>query len=112
MRYLNKINNTALQSFAMTGNPGQRIVATVRFLPSQELWMMDLVYNDFILNGIIITQAPNLLRGYKNLIPFGMACQCIDNIDPHFIDDFATQRARLYLLTAAEVEQIEQGLFE
>lgn len=84
----------------------------MRFIPSQELWMMDVAYNDFSTKGLIVTQSPNMLRGYKNLIPFGIVCQTIDNLDPHFIDDFAIQRARLYLLDAAEVEEIEAGLFE
>jgi len=112
MRYLNKITAQAYQRFALTGNPGQRTVATLRYLPSQEIWSLDIEYNDFTLRGIAITQSPNMLRAYKNLIPFGLVCQTIDGLDPMFIDDFATQRARLYLLTADEVEEIEQGLFE
>lgn len=112
MRYLNKITTAAFQEFALTGNPGQRIIVKLRFLPSQNQWMADIEWNDFILRGIVLTQSPNLLRAYKNLIPFGICCQTIDGIDPYFIDDFSNQRARLYLLTADEVNEIEQGLFE
>lgn len=112
MRYLNKITDEAFQRFAMTGNPGQRVIVTMRFLASQELWMMDVEYNDFILRGIVMTQSPNMLRAYKNIIPFGLTVQSIDGIDPHFITDFSDQRCRLYLLTPEEVNEIEQGLFE
>ncbi len=112
MKYLNKIQSIAYQRFFLTGNPGQRIIMTLRFLPSQEMWMMDIAYDDFKTNGIAIVNSPNLLRGYKNIIPFGISCNSNDGIDPHFIDDFATQRVNLYLLTAADVEEIEAGLFE
>lgn len=111
MRYLNKITDQALQRFNLTGNPGERTIATLRYMPTQQNWVMDLQYNDFILNGITVTTSPNILRAYKNLIPFGICCNSTDGLDPYLIDDFAVQRCNLYLLDRADVLAIEAGLF-
>ena len=111
MRYLNKIKAEAYQKFTLSGNSGQLIDMTLRFMPSQSMWMADFSYLDFDLKGIALNNAPNILRGYKDIIPFGIACNSNDGIDPRYIDDFSLQRCNLYLLTFDEVEQIESGLF-
>lgn len=111
MKYLNKIEPIAYQKFFLTGNPGQRIEMVLRYLPSQEKWMMDIDYLDFSLKGIMVTASPNILRAYYKIIPFGILCDCPDQIDPAFIDDFATQRCNLYLLNAEEVEDYETRIF-
>lgn len=111
MRYLNKVNDSAYQRFFLTGNPGQRITMTLRYLPSQQLWSADFVYGDFVLNGIIVTASPNILRNYSNIIPFGIACTTIDGLDPYYLDDFTLQRANLFLLTRDEVQAAELTIF-
>jgi hypothetical protein len=111
MRYLNKIAADGQQKFFLTGNPGPVVTMDLRYLPTQELWMMGLERGDFKLGGIIVTASPNILRNYKNIIPFGIACTTVDGLDPYFIDDFSEKKASLYLLSAAEVEEIEEGYF-
>lgn len=111
MRYLNKISSQSQQQVYLTGNPGQRISLFMRYLPSQQFWMMDIGYNDFQANGLLVVTSPNLLRAFKNIIPFGLACTTVDGNDPYYIDDFSLQRASLYLLTQAEVEAMEEELF-
>lgn len=112
MKYLNKITADAYQKSFLTGNAGQRIAMTLRFMPSQNMWMMDLQSGDFVCNGIHVVSSVNLLRNYKNVIPFGISCITLDSLDPYYIDDFAKQRCSLFLLTAAEVEIIEGEYFE
>jgi len=111
MRFLNKITADASQKFFLTGNPGQRITMTLRFLPTQSQWLMDIEYNDFVARGIHVTSSPNMLRNYKNVIPFGMACVVADGLDPLYIDDFSEGRAAMYLLNASDVQTVE-AMFE
>ncbi len=111
MRFLNKITIAAYQQFFLTGDAGLNITMTLRFMPSQQMWVMDLAQGAFIANGIQIVAAPNLIRNFRNIIQFGMACLTTDGLDPFYIDDFSNQRVGLYLLTAAEVVQIERAYF-
>ena len=52
-----------------------------------------------------------MLRQYRNIIPFGIACLTASGLDPYTVDDFQNQASNLYLLTAEDVAGIEAELF-
>ncbi len=108
---MNKITSDAQQQFLLTGITGITINLNLRYMPFQQIWTMDVSQGDFTANGIQVVAAPNLLRQFRNNIKFGLACLTNDALDPLYIDDFSAQRAGLYLLTAAEVLQIEGAYF-
>lgn len=112
MKYINKLNSNPFQRAFLTGNSGQRITMDLRYLPTQQMWLADFQLGEFVLNGISVVTSPNLLRGYHNVIPFGIVCNTTDNQDPRGLTDFETQYACLYLLSPEEVLEIEEGLFE
>jgi hypothetical protein len=109
MRFLNKITNAPSQRFFLTGNPGQRIIMDLRYLPTQQLWLMDIEYENFTVKGIAVLSSPNLLRNYRNIIPFGIACLSSGGLDPYFIDDFTAGNAAMYLLDSADVAAVEES---
>lgn len=111
MRLLDKLTDDARQETTLTGIPGLRITLTMRYLPTQQRWMMDVVWGDFELRGAMMTASPNMLRNFKNILPFGLACVSNDGLDPYFINDFASGRCKLYLLNADELESIETAVF-
>ncbi|PHS61063.1 MAG: hypothetical protein COB09_19130 [Thalassobium sp.] len=111
MRYLNKIDTSAHQNFFLTGISGERINMVLRYMPTQEKWFMDIQWNTFELFGLCVVNSPNLLRKWRNIIPFGISCNSIDGLDPKFIDAFLTQDSSLYLLDEADVIGIEELVF-
>lgn len=111
MQLIDRLTDAAIQQSILTGNPGQRITLTVRFCASQQLWFADIVWNDFSVYGIGLVNGVNILRNYRNLIPFGMWCDTTDGQDPYTLDAFSTGYAKLYLLSADEVTAIEERLF-
>lgn len=111
MRQITKLTDDASQRFTLVGENGEDIGFSVRFLSTQQQWVFDVSIGDFVLTGVQLVMSPNLLRGYKNLLNFGIMCQSTDGEDPFYINDFITGRITLFLLTAAEVEQIELNLF-
>lgn len=112
MRQINKLTNRSLQKIFLTGNAGQRIQMKLRYMPTQNLWMMDISLNDFTVNGLNVVVSPNLLRQYRNNIPFGIAVVTDDGQDPYGVDDFDTGYCRMYLMTADEVEGIEIDFYD
>ena len=108
MKYLNKISAVASQRFILTGNPSQSINMELRYLSSQQMWVMDIAYEDFEVHGIVVVNSPNLLRAFKNKIPFGiMVLSFNTDLDPLNIDDFALQNSAMYLLNQDDITAME-----
>jgi hypothetical protein len=112
MNLINKLNSDPSQRAFLTGNAGQRIEINLRYLPTQSMWMVDFELDDFIVKNISLVCSPNLLRNYKNIIPFGIMVDTVDGQDPRGVTDFASQYAKLYLLSRDEVIAIEERLYE
>lgn len=111
MRYINKLNSDPFQTAYLTGNAGQRIRMDLRYNPTQKVWMADFSLGTFTINGISVVKSPNLLRNYRNIIPFGLVVTTADGQDPRNVEDFSTQYAAMYLLTKDEVEEMERLAF-
>ena len=111
MLYINKITADPSQSLILTGIRGLQINMTLRFMPRIAAWQMGIAYGDFSAQGIAVVTSLNMLRQFKNNIPFGIACVRTDGLDPNAVDDFAAQTANLYLLDADDVQVIEDEWF-
>lgn len=108
---INNITDAASQQFNLVSDTGQVISFSLQFLSTQNGWGFNVGYNGFELNGGYLTLSPNFLRGYRNIIPFGIMCTSIDGYEPQFIEDFLSGRISLYLLNATEVQEIEAGIY-
>lgn len=111
MLYINKITNDPIQNINLTGIPNLNIAMTLRYLPRMQLWTMNLAFGTTTINGIMVMTAANMLRQFRNNIPFGICCLMASGLDPYNQNDFATQAANLYLLNSADVANIEAEFF-
>lgn len=89
-----------------------RSVAVVRFKfdANTERWRIDVTYGNHVLNGIGLCCHPNILRQWRNVIPFGLMCSTSDQTDPVRSVDFATGRVKMYLLNAEDVQFVETNI--
>lgn len=76
-----------------------------------ERWIMNLSYGDQIFNGIGVCCYPNILRQWKNVLPFGLMFATADQTDPFDINDFSTGRVSVFLLTPEDIATIETEIF-
>jgi hypothetical protein len=76
------------------------------------LWIADFTLNDFTVRGLPVLCSLNMLRNFKNVIPFGILVLTTDGQDPRGLTDFETQYLKMYLLSQDEVEEIERTYFE
>lgn len=104
---IDKLTADPSQQYTLISDSGQSIPFVLRYLPRQQQWVFGVAYGNLTLQGAILTCSPNIMRQYKNIIPFGISVISNDALDPCFIDDFTTGRISIYLLDAAEVEGIE-----
>jgi len=108
---IQNITTDPLQERDLILPDGSILTLTMYYRPMQYGWFINsLVYGDFTLKGVRITNNPNLLFQFKNQIPFGMACYSDENREPYLIEDFSSDSSKLYILTEADIEQYEDFL--
>ena len=83
---------------------------TLEFNPVQFAWFMSLTWGAFVLNSVQMVAAPNLLRQWKNVIPFGLAVLNTGKLDPLTLEDFTTGVSTIYILNASDVAAMETML--
>ena len=79
----------------------------LEYNPVQYAWFMSVTWNTFSVNALQVTASPNLLRQWKNTIPFGIMVTNTANIDPITLEDFASGVSTMYVLNATDVATFE-----
>lgn len=111
MFQVQNLTNDTRQKQTLVLPDGSQIQLSIYFIPMQLGWFItSLVYKDFVLNGLRISNSPNMLYQFRNQIPFGLACFSSDNREPALQDDFATQASQLFVLSEDEVNQYTEFL--
>ena len=111
MIQITEITDDARQSLKVVVETGEEFSLSLEYRESQQLWFCSVSYLDTTINGLGLVASFNILRQWKNILPFGIAIRTTDVGDPYFADDFTKERAKLYVLTSDEVEQIEAGIY-
>lgn len=108
----------AIQIQDITDEPHQRhvilfeeseIILILRFHPTVEIWTIDVEYKERQAYGY------KLSTGVLHLLPlnlpfdFVVSDQSGSGLDPIRVDDFSTDRCALYMLEAADLEDIRGG---
>lgn len=111
MYEVTQVTSDPLQKQTLVLPDGSVIVMQLYYVQQQYGWFVpSLTYGSFTLKGLRITNNPNMLRQWKNLIPFGMACFSVGQREPSQIQDFSSKNSILYILSEAEVVEYERYL--
>lgn len=111
MYLISPLTSDSKQSMTLVLPDTTQMSLEIVFVPMQYGWFItELSYatNNFTLNGLRITNNPNMLYPWKNLIPFGLACFSTDNREPSQQEDFSSGASKLYLLSSDEVEELTE----
>lgn len=98
MKLVTSISNDAHQQTTVVLADNTSVVVSLDFLPSTQRWVMGVTWGTFSAKSIPICESSNLLRSYRNVIPFGFSCMTGGSVDPFDIEDFVNGRSQLYLL--------------
>lgn len=110
MNLIDNLSNDANQLVTLVLQDGTTVSMDLQYMPTIQRWAVGFTYGAFEVQGMNLCIHPNLLRGWRNIIPFGIACFTIDGADPLYIDDFSSGRASLYILNQQEVESFETDI--
>lgn len=94
---------------------GSTATLNLFWTPQQNAWFYNLSWDgqtpSWQLNGMKLVAGPNVLRQYRNQIPFGITVSTSDQLDPTSQEDFVDGTCTLLLLDADDVHNIEGAFF-
>lgn len=108
MYQIQQVTNAPLQKQTLVLPDGSFLSLSTYFRSMQFGWFIKelsypLTNRDFILKEIRITNSPNMLHQWRNILPFGLGCFTSQEREPTQQDDFLSGACTLYILTAEEV---------
>ena len=112
MYLLTNLANEPKQRLSMVLEDNTRLDLTFEYRENQAGWFFGFTYGEKTYQNIRLTTAYSILRAYRNLLPFGLRCDTVDNGEPIDIDDFVTGYAAVYLLTKEDVQAIEGNYYD
>jgi hypothetical protein len=111
MYQIQNLTSDARQKQTLVLPDGSLIVISLYFVPMQLSWVItSLVYKEFVLTNLKITNLPDLLYQFKNKLPFGLACFSQANREPSQQQDFSSGASKLFILTNDEVQAYQEYL--
>lgn len=114
MVLIDNLSDSADQITAIQLTDGSVGTLELIFQGSTSRWIFNCTHASFpngALNGQMLCVHPNILRNFKNLIPFGIACISNNGNDPVNLEDFANGNVSLFILDATDVKAVELSFF-
>ena len=112
MQLISNLDDEADQITNVVLDDGSVVQFEFIYKPTIERWMMNVTHPDLTVYLLNLCAGPNVLRDWRNVIPFGLACVSTDGADPFYIEDFASGRITLYVLSASEVAAVESTVYQ
>lgn len=106
------LTNEPRQQVTKLLDDGTRIVFNFEHKANQLGWFFGFQYGDVNYQNIRLTTSYNILRAYRNWLPFGLRCDTPDFEEPMDIEDFVTGYATVYLLDKQDIEAIEGNYYK
>lgn len=82
-------------------------VMDLEWRDTQNAWFMSVSYQSFSVKNLKVSMMPNVLAQFANRIPFGLMCASTNKQDPFTLQSFRDKICSLYILTSAEVNDLE-----
>lgn len=111
MKQITEISQEPKQKLDIVLEDNQEFELKLEYSDQQEGWFYSITFGDVIINNSRIVTGANILRNYQNILPFGIAIATDDLSEPFLIDDFSSERVKLFVLTEEEVEGIETDFY-
>ena len=111
MYQLTQLDNDPKQEIEMLLDDGSRVVFYFEYKANQLGWFFGFEYDNHSYKNIRLTTSYNVLRAYRNWLPFGLRCDTVDDEEPIDLNDFITGYATVYLLTKQDVKTVEGNYY-
>ena len=103
------------QEYPITLPDGSTATLSLTWCDQQRCWFFDLTWDGqapaWELLGQTLVTTPNLLRSWRNVLPFGISVATSDGLDPTDQECFTNGDCSLVLLDASDVAHVESTFF-
>lgn len=111
MQRIQNITAVPYQRQTLALSDGSRLTITMRFVEQQRGWFFDEIsWEGFRLTGLRISNNPNMLYQWRNLVPFGIQCSTNGGREPSLQEDFFSGASKLHILERSDVEAYREYL--
>lgn len=111
MYQFTQLGSEPKQQFEMLLEDNSRVQFYFEYKANQLGWFFGFQYGDINYQNIRLTTSYNILRAYRNYLPFGLRCDTVDMNEPTDIEDFERGYATVYLLTKQDINAIEGNYY-
>lgn len=110
MQLLTNLTDAADQLMTLTLDDGSTLQLELIYRPNIQRWSANITHPLLTLVGYNLAMSPNILRPWRNLIPFGIAIDSTIGLDPIAIEDWADGNSLIYILNASDVAFVETNI--
>ncbi len=107
MQQVTAITDDPNQTLGIILPDGSTVSMTLNYIPAQQGWFYSLSYGSFEANLMRIVVSPNMIRRFRNIIPFGLAVTTIDGYEVINQSDWVSGRAQMYALFGTDIQAVE-----
>lgn len=115
MIQVTNLSDAANQLSTVTLADGSTLSLNLIFRAATQRWTVSATRGDFTVNDVNMCLNPNLLRAFRETIPFGLTIISTDGADPFDINDWINGRCLLYVLDntdgQTDVDQCELEVY-
>lgn len=111
MRQITEISEDPKQRLTIITEDNKSFELKLVYSDQQQGWFYSIIFGNLSINGIRLVSGANILRAYKNIIPFGIGILTEDRSEPVLIDDFSSERVKMFLLNEQEVKNVESDFY-
>lgn len=112
MTRIDNLTNSADQTTTLILPDNTAATLRLRFRARTKRWIADVGYagKSFQVYGMNVCCFPNIMRSWRDILPFGIAFMTADFTDPFDINDFISGRCQVFLLNSADVAAVENDV--
>jgi hypothetical protein len=108
MRQITALGNDVKQKFRMLFFTNETIEFFFEYRNTQSGWYWGFTFRGRTIINMRLVLGANIIREFRNTLPFGIACTATDNEPPLDVNDFLNGRVSIYLIEGKdEIEYIE-----
>jgi len=111
MYKINSLGREPRQKITVLLSDNSRIPLSFEYRANQLGWFFGFEYNGNQYSNIRLTTSYNILRAYRNWLPFGLRCDTQDSLEPMDLEDFSSGYASIYVLTPDDINAIESNYY-
>ncbi len=112
MNLLGGFTDKPSQSTRIILDDGSVAIINLTYVDNQVGWFYSISWGSgFLSRGRRLTTSANVLRQFKDIIPFGLGVYTLADAEPTAITDLSDGTTEIYLLNSDDVAELEASIF-